>query len=170
MNNNHLSQKIMAKIKAGQIKAKPKIYFLAQTMFYFVLNAAAFLTAVFLASFVAFALRLTKISFLLAVLSLAAFLIIILNIFLARKFPTFYKHPLLLGLLTLFILTAISSGAVLKTPFHAKLLEISQQNNLPIISPLYRSGCGCQTNCGCGQGNQKSNCSLPQLKTSPERK
>ncbi len=150
MNNNHLSQRIMAKIKAGQIKAKPKIYFMAQTLFYAILNVAVFLTAVFLASFVAFALRLTKVSFLLAVLSLAAFLIIILNIFLARKFPTFYKHPLLLGLLTLLILIAISSAAVLKTPFHTKMLEISQQNNLPLISPLYRCGCGC----GCNSNNQ----------------
>ncbi len=151
--NNNLTQKITEKIKSGEVKAKSKVFFFAKAAGFIALSVISFLIAVFLASFIAFALPLGGLSLLLTILAFTALLFIALNIFLAEKFPSFYKKPLLFGLITFLLLTAFSAWLVLNTPFHAKVLEYSKKNEVPIISPLYKCGCGC----GCSQGK----CHMP---------
>ena len=159
--NNNLTEKILKKIKSGEVKARPKVFFLAKAAGFIALSIVSFLIAVFLASFVAFALPLGGLSLLLTILAFTALLFIVLNIFLAEKFPSFYKKPLLFGLIIFLLLTAFSAWLVLNTPFHAKVLEYSKENKIPIISPLYKCGCGCgcsqQNICECSQGK----CHMP---------
>lgn len=152
----------MDRIKTGEVKIRPKLFFTLKTAIYFVLISLSFCLAVFLASFVAFALGVNEMSYLLLILSLWALLATALGVFLAKKFSFFYKKPLAIGLIIFIVAIAAISALVLRTTLHNELLEHSQKNNWPILSPLYRSGCGCQDDCGCGHENQQNNCPLRQ--------
>jgi len=167
-NNNHISQKVMEKIKSGQAKTKSKLYFAVKTAIYLWLIAFCFFLAIFLASFLVFALRMTSFSFLLFFLLFWVVLLMIGATFLAEKFSFFYKKPLAMGLVIFILAIAIFSALVLRTTLHNELLEHSQKNNWPIISPLYYSGCGCQDDCPCSQKNQPGSCHLRQLEIGPK--
>ncbi|OIO49169.1 hypothetical protein COX74_02370 [bacterium (Candidatus Gribaldobacteria) CG_4_10_14_0_2_um_filter_41_16] len=151
--NNSIAQKVMDKIKSDKIKIKPKLYFVFRTAVYFSLVALCFCLAIFLASFLVFAAKINQFSFLLLFLLFWALLLMVGGTFLAKKFSFFYKKPLAISLIIFIAATLISSALVLRTTLHNELLERSQKNNWPIISPLYHSGCGCQDDCGCGAGN-----------------
>jgi len=151
--NNSIAQKVMDKIKSDKIKIKPKLYFVFRTAVYFSLVALCFCLAIFLASFLVFAAKINQFSFLLLFLLFWALLLMVGGTFLAKKFSFFYRKPLAIGLIIFMAATLISSALVLRTTLHNELLERSQKNNWPIISPLYHSGCGCQDDCGCGAGN-----------------
>jgi len=157
---NNIAQKVMDKIKTDKIKIKSKLYFVFRTAVYFSLVALCFCLAIFLASFLVFAAKINQFSFLLLFLLFWALLLVVGGTFLAKKFSFFYKKPLAIGLIIFIAATLISSALVLRTTLHNELLERSQKNNWPIISPLYRSGCGCQDDCGCGHENQQNNCPM----------
>ncbi|MEK7172489.1 MAG: hypothetical protein AAB723_01655 [Patescibacteria group bacterium] len=156
--NNSLAQKVMDKIKSGKVKTKPKIYFAAKTAIYLWLVIFCFCLAIFLASFLVFALKMTSFSFLLFLLLFWILLLMVGAAFLAKKFSFFYKKSLMASLIIFLVGVAIVSALVLKTTLHNELLERSQKNNWPILSPLYHSGCGCQDDCACGQKNQSDSC------------
>ncbi|MDD5738435.1 MAG: hypothetical protein PHY72_00695 [Candidatus Pacebacteria bacterium] len=160
--NNTLTEKILSKINSGEIKAKPKIFFLVKTIGFIVLSIFSFLIAIFTASFVAFALPLGGPSLLLTILGFTVLISVMLNIFLAKKFPSFYKKPLIFNLLIFIILTLLASLLILKTPLHSKMLELSKQKDIPIVSPLYKHGCGCnaQKTCGCTKANGQCNMNM----------
>ncbi len=149
--NTGLTEKILNKINSGEIKAKPKVFFLVKTLVFVALSIFSFLIAIFLASFVAFALPLGGPSLLLTILTFTVLIFIALNMFLTKKFPCFYKKPLIFNLIVFVILTFFASLLILKTPLHFKILEISKQKDIIIIGPLYKHGCGCmkQNECSC---------------------
>lgn len=161
---NDISQKVIAKILAGKVKMKPKALFIFQATVLVLLAGLAMVLAVFFTSFIGFALKVKGYSPFLAAIILAVILFIALALFLAKRFSAFYKRPLLLGLAIIFISVAMVSLAVFLTPFHQKIMEYSQQRNVPIVSPFYECGCG-HTYCGqvCGQPkstneNSQSSC------------
>ena len=145
--NNNLARKIMAKINKGEIKSKPRAYFVWKNIAYLLINIAIFAVAVFLASFFAFALRLAGVSMILFAVVIAILTFLGLNIFLTKNLPAFYAKPLVFNLILFLLFTGLLSAVILQTPLHSKVLEYTQTNDIPFISPLYRCGCGC----GCGQ-------------------
>lgn len=147
---NDISQKVIEKIKAGKVKMKPKALFVFQGVFLILLAGAAILLAVFGTSFVGFALNVKGYSPFLTAIILAVVLFIILAWILAKKFPAFYKKPFVFSLVIILISIAMAGLAVFLTPFHQKIMEYSQQRNVPIISPLYQCGCGCSSSRVCG--------------------
>lgn len=165
---NDISQRVIEKIKAGKIKMKPKALFVFQGVLLIFLAGVAMILAVFGTSFIGFALKVKGYSDFLIAITLAVILFVALAWGLAKKLPAFYKKPLLLGLVIILISVAMVSLAVFLTPFHQRILEYSQENDLLIISPLYECGCGCGTNhicslpkganvqpsCGCSGGGQ----------------
>lgn len=156
---NSLSQRIMGRINSGEIKAKPKSYFVFRSFGFVGALTTSFLIAVFLASFVVFAMKFNGPAALLTILAFTAGIFILLNFFLAKRFPYFYKKPLLIDFIFLAGFILLASFLVLKTPFHSKMLELSDQKNIPIIGPMYKCACGCSCNsqetCSCQkQGNQ----------------
>ncbi|MDO8524273.1 MAG: hypothetical protein Q7R99_01430 [bacterium] len=166
MQTNNISQKVIEKIKAGKVKMKPKALFVFQAIALLFLAIVAMVFAVFGTSFIGFALKVKGYSPFLIAIILAVALFVVLAWVLSKKFPAFYKKPLLLGLTIILISIAMVSLAVFLTPFHQKIMEYVQVNNIPIISPLYQCGCGCSTShicslpketkpqpsCGCSGG------------------
>lgn len=147
--NNNLTSKIMANIQAGKTKAKPLVYFLAKTAIYVMFSFITFIITIYLTSFIAFAIPLGGFSWMLFVLALSTALFVFLNIFLAKKFPAFYKRPLLFAFLLFIFLIGTASLLILQTPFHANILEYSKNNYVPIIGHIYKHSCGCEETCGC---------------------
>ena len=149
--SNNISQKVIEKIKAGQVKMKPKATFVFQAIALVFLAGLAMVLAVFGTSFIGFALKVKGYSPFLMAIILAVVLFIILAWILSKKFSTFYKRPLLLGLVIISISVAMVSLAVFLTPFHQRIMEYSQARNIPLISPLYQCGCShssCSRICG----------------------
>ena len=143
---------------------KPKALFVFQASVLVLLAGLAMVLAVFGTSFIGFALKVKGYSDFLIVITLAVILFVVLAWGLAKKFPAFYKKPLLLGLVIILISVAMVSLAVFLTPFHQKILEYSQARNIPLISPLYQCGCS-HSSCShiCGQPknsnvNSQSSC------------
>lgn len=166
--NNNLTQKVLEKIRSGKVKMRSRFYFVLKAIILVLAAGITVLMSIFLASFIAFALKMNGPVFFLTALALAALIFVLLAWLLAEKFSAFYKKPLVFGLALVFILVAISSAAVLKTPFHQKMLELSQQKEVPIISPFYKCGCGCGCSrsagdsgqgCGCMKQNSSTSCS-----------
>ena len=141
---------VLAEIKKGKVKARSKGYFILKSFGFLIFSIFSFLIAIFLASFVSFALPLGGASLLLAIMALSALIFILLNLFLAKKFPSFYKRPIIFNLLIFLLVALVCSFVLLKTPFHRYLLNYSQNNNVPLITPLYKHGCGCGSVCSCG--------------------
>ena len=165
---NNISRKVIEKIKEGKIKMKSKALFVFQAIALVLVAGVAMILAVFGTSFIGFALKVKGYSDFLIAITLAVVLFVALAWLLAKKFPAFYKKPLLLGLVIILISVAMVSLAVFLTPFHQTIMNYSQQRNLPLISPLYQCGCGCSTShvcslpksintqpsCGCSGGGQ----------------
>ncbi|MDD5433605.1 MAG: hypothetical protein PHE77_03050 [Candidatus Pacebacteria bacterium] len=174
MQTNNISQKVIEKIKAGNVKMKPRSLFIFQAISLVFLALVVIVLAVFFTSFTGFALKVKGYSpFLVAVVS-GVILFIMLAWVLSKKFSVFYKRPLLLGLAIILMAVAMVSLAVFLTPFHQTIMDYSQQKNVPIISPLYQCGCGCgtshvcetlqktpQSSCGCSNdGPAGGSCSI----------
>ena len=161
---NNISQKVIEKIKAGKIKMKPKALFVFQGVFLIFLAGIAMILAVFGTSFIGFALKVKGYSDFLIAIVLAVVLFVVSAWLLAKKFPAFYKRPLLLGLVIILISVAMVSLAVFLTPFHQTIMNYSQQRNVPLISPLYQCGCShssCSHICGASKNfnaNPQSSC------------
>ena len=147
--NNSLTNKIIENIKSGKTKSKPQLYFLIKTTIYVMLSFVTFIITVYLTSFVAFAIPLGGFSWLLFVLAVSTVLFAFLNIFLAKKFPAFYKRPLLFAFLLFIFLIGTASLLILRTPLHADILEYSKNNYVPVIGHIYKHSCGCEKTCGC---------------------
>ena len=138
---------------------KPKAYFILKATLIVLAAAIISLFALFLISFVSFALRangilvlpifgfrgfgafLTSVPWLLIILS--AFLIFILEI-LFRHFSFTYRRPILYSVMGVIILVLLGSFIIDRTSFHPNLFDRAQHGRLPIFGPVYRGFGGLQ--------------------------
>ena len=158
MNINNQEQKsikerILEKIKSGEVKMRPKIYFVLKAI---LIVGGIFLVAgfiIFLISFIHFHLRasglwylpafgprgfLTAFRFLpwiLVFLSLA--LILILEI-LAKRFSFVWRRPMLYSLLIIIFVVLIGGFIIGKTAFHPRLFFQAREGKLPLMAPIYQ--------------------------------
>lgn len=157
MNNqlekNHITEKILGKIKTEKIKMKPKIYFILRMALLVLgtLTLASFI--VYLISFIVFSLRVSGVLFLpkfgfpgirILISSLPWFLILIsgglivlLEVF-TQKFRFVYRKPILYSLLGIIIIVFTGSFLMEKTSFHSSLFWKAQEKRLPAIGSIYR--------------------------------
>lgn len=162
--NKDFLQKIIGQIQENKIKSKPKAYFILQTLVLLFIIGISIVIAVFLASFVAFGFHSNGSVFLLLALAFAVFIFFMLAFLLSEKLTFFYQKPFVFGFLALAFLIIVLTLIVFKTPFHQKVLDYAKQNEVPILSPLYRCGCGCGcskgASCSCSQTDQLENSCL----------
>jgi hypothetical protein len=153
MREQNISEKILAKIKSGELKMKPRWFFSVKALLIFLLAVLSFLITIFLVSFIHFTLSATGawllFDFGLGGLPMLFFafpwlifgVIIVFLIALAliaKRFSFAYRRPAIFGVCLILLLTALGSLFFRTLPFHAQLLKYSNKKNPPIIGPFYR--------------------------------
>ena len=157
MNNqeqkNHISNKVLDKIKSGEVKMRPKIYFVFRTILLVLGVLVSILSLIYLASFIIFSLRASGILFLpkfgfpgigiflnslpWILILIVVILIIVLEIF-TKRFTFVYRRPILYSLLIIVFIVILGSFIIDRTPFHAGLFWRAQEGRLPAIGSVYR--------------------------------
>ena len=147
---------LIDKIKSGQIQKRPRSYFILLSALSLLGLALLFLIAIFFISFIAFSmningslflsgfglpgLRALLISLPWALIVLALFFVIFLEMF-AKKYAFSYKKPAIYSLAGIIGITLIGCYVIAKTPLHNTLLNYSQGKNIPVMGPLYEHNC-----------------------------
>ena len=144
--------KILDKIRSGEIKMTPKWHFALRVFLLVTLTVITLMTSAFLLSFLFWSLGVSGHLFLLGfgLRGLAAFILLfpwvtlvfeIVLLFalqkLLKNFPLGYKNPFVyIG--TFILLIVVGSALFIdESPVHERLLERSDRNELPIIGEIY---------------------------------
>lgn len=149
-----LADKVLNKLENSQIKMRPRAYFVLKTILIALAIIVIALFALYLTSFIVFALRasglwyLPKFGFpglgplitlLPWLLIFIAMLLIIVMEALVKYFAFAYRRPILFSMLGIIILVLLGGSIIDRTQFHAKLFQKAQEQRLPIAGELYRS-------------------------------
>ncbi len=157
MNNepekNSITDKVLNKIKSGEVKMKSKTYFILRMVLLILSTLVLIFFIIYFVSFIIFSLRASGVLFLpkfgfpgikiflnslpWLLIFISAILIILLEIF-AKKFTFVYRRPILYSLLAIIMIVVIGSLLVEKTPFHSNLFWKTQEGHLPIMRTVYR--------------------------------
>lgn len=150
--NNNIKEDILQKIKAGKIKMKPKIFFVAKTGFFMLLFLALLLFTVYLVSFIVFMMRASGLWFLPGfglegfrilfgalpwVLILLSLGLIVFSEFFAEHFAFVYKRPMIYSLSGIVLIVVILSMITALTPIHAGIFQKVSESNFPLVKPFY---------------------------------
>ncbi len=149
---NNIKEDILQKIKSGELKMKPKIFFALKTSFFALLFLFLLLFAVYLVSFIVFMMKASGIWFLpgfgfsgMGILfgALPYFLIflalslIIFSEFFAEHFAFVYKRPMIYSLSVIVLIVIIFGMITSQTSMHAGIFQRTRDNNFPIVKPFY---------------------------------
>lgn len=151
---NSIDDKIIDKIKKGEIKMKPRIFFILK-IFLMILGALSlFFFIIYLISFIIFSLRASGALFLprfgfLGVRMLFGYLpwfligiVLVLIIFLeifSKRFTFIYRRPIIYSLLIIIILVLAIGFLIERTSLHSGLFLSARDRNLPFMGPFYRN-------------------------------
>ncbi len=159
---NYLTEKIINKIKVGEVKMKPKIYFILKTVFIVLSIVVAALFVLFLTSFIFFSLRAGAgpelktvrpgglmpghglkgmfifIRSLPWLLIIACLLLIAIMEIMVKKFSFTYRKPILYSLIIIIALVLSVSWFVSRTGFHQNIFLKSQKVPWPVIENFYQ--------------------------------
>ncbi|MBI4708670.1 MAG: hypothetical protein HY764_00495 [Candidatus Portnoybacteria bacterium] len=158
MNNklekNPLRSRVVEKIKSGEIKMRPKSYFILKGGLVIFGIFIIFIISLFIASLVAFYLRasgalllpifglgglkffLFSLPWILILVSL--FFVIVLEMF-VRNFSFAYHRPLIYSFLIVALLIVGGGVVVAKTSLHTALYNSAQEGHLPFVGAFYQN-------------------------------
>ena len=158
-NNYFFKEKLLNKIKKGEIKMKPKVFFVLRTLGLVACTLLCLLLLVYLASFIAFWFKaigfgllggfgfwgVQRIFFALPWL-LILFCLALLFVFetLAKRFSFVWRKPLVYSLVLIVLFALLFAFIVSKTGFHSRLFFKAQQRELPLMGSFYRA-CPCES-------------------------
>lgn len=158
MNPNNQKQKpiketVFEKIKSGQVKMRPRLYFVSKTVLVVFGALAAGIFILFLISFILFALRASGLWFLPGfglrgfriffislpwlLILISGILIVVLEI-LVKRFAFVWRKPILYSLLAIILVVFLGSFLIDRTPFHSGLFLRAREGRLPLAGPIYR--------------------------------
>ena len=157
MNNqqekNLITDKVLNKIKSGEVKMKPKIYFILRTILFILGALVLVFFIIYFISFIIFSLRASGVLFLpkfglpgmkilfsslpWLLILMTVILIMLLEIF-AKKFTFVYRRPIVYSLLIIIMIVFMGSILIDKTPLHLNLFHRAQERHLPGIGMVYR--------------------------------
>lgn len=153
MDNQSIKNKIIDKIKTGEVKIKPKIYFALNTALIILGIIITGIFTLFLISFISFALKASGLWFmpnlgfygfgmffksLPWILIIAVLLLIVLLEIAAKHFSFVYRKPILYSLLFIVLIVFLAGFMIDQTPFHSKLFLKAKEGELPLAGPMYR--------------------------------
>lgn len=152
-NNEKLISQVVSKIEKGELKMKPKAYFVAKTILIVGLLNLGFLLALYFGSLIIFVLRINDIflfhgmgfqvirSALLSFPWYLVFLVFALVILVettAKRFHFIYRKPLIVSLLIILALVFLSSFLVERSSLHHSFFRLAEQERLPLAGRMYR--------------------------------
>ena len=148
-----ISDAVLNKIKSGQVKMRPKMYFILRAILVMLAVIGVALFTLFLISFINFNLRASGVLFLPDfgfrgiglffkslpwLLILVALLLIIVLEVLVKRFSFTYRRPILYSVLAIIIIVFLGSFIIGKTQLHPGLFWRAQEGKLPVAGPFYR--------------------------------
>lgn len=151
---NSVSSKIEEAIKSGQVKMRPRWYFILKTALAISGGLFVLLTILYLASLIIFISRqsgawfapafgiggmyifLSHLPWLLVFL--AVVFIIVLEL-LASHYPLAYRQPLLYSALVIIILSILGGYGLERTELHGRLSDYAEKDELPFAGQIYRN-------------------------------
>lgn len=150
---NNLKEKILEKIKKGEIKMRPRIYFIIETLLLLALIFLIVTLIIFLISFILFSLKMSGMWYLprfgfmgigiylksmpWLLIAISLILILILEI-LAKKFSFVWKRPIFYSLIIIILISLLGVFLVEKISFHPRMFLESRQRDSHFMSPIYR--------------------------------
>ncbi len=152
--NNKLKNKVLNKIKSGEITIKPKAYFMLKTVFMVTVVLATLLAVSFFVSFTIFSVKESSKLFLLGFgnigiqifletfpwfLMLAAVFLLIIADKLLTYFNFAYRIPLIYILLITVVVVMGVSIFIHKTPVHETIYQEVMENKLPELGIIYKN-------------------------------
>lgn len=148
-----IKDSILNKIKGGEIKMRPRCYFILKAVLVFGVACVLTLSVLYLLSFIIFFLQQTGIIFTpifgwrgtgaffaslpWSLISIALALILLIEVLLSR-YTFAYRQPLLLSLSVLIFLVVIGSVGVSKTSFHDEVFRYANRGYLSVAGDFYR--------------------------------
>lgn len=150
---NNLAKKLIEKIQNGNIKMRPKVYFVLRAILFAVLSLIILFFIIYLVSFIFFSLRLNGGWFLLAfgptgfgkllmalpwLLIIASIVLILILQLFAERISFVYRRPVFYSLLAIIAIVIATGFLIDRTPLNDQLFQRARQGNLPIIGPFYR--------------------------------
>jgi len=152
-NEKPISQKVISRIEKGELKMRPKAYFVAKTILIAGLLTLAFLLALYFSSLIIFVLRMNDIllfhgmgfqairsivvSFPWYLVLLVIGLVVLVEA-VAKRFNFIYRKPLIISLLIILILVFLSSLLIEKSSLHHSFFKLAEQERLPLAGRIYR--------------------------------
>lgn len=148
-----LRDNILAPIKDGKVKMRPRWYFVILAALYLVGVILAILFLLYLVSFVIFIFQQSNLWFLprfglrgmheflislpWILIFLAILFIIILEV-LVKRYSFVYRRPLIYSTIGIIVFAIVGGLLIVLTPFHNGLFEQARRNRLPFAGGLYR--------------------------------
>jgi hypothetical protein len=145
---------ILSKIKQGNIKMRPKWYFILHGSLILIGGVLLGMALLYLGSFILFTLRRTGVLFApgfgfqgwyIFLISLPWFLIVLSLIFvvilelLVRHYAFAYRRPLLYSLLGILVFVLFGGFIVNQTSLHRDLMRSADRDDLPFAGQMYRA-------------------------------
>jgi len=150
---NNFKQNILKKIKSGEVDMKPRWHFVLKSLLFILGIVTVTLVIIYLLSFILFTLRQSGVGFAplygfrgisifamsspwLLIASAGAFVTVLY--ILITRYSFSYQKPLVYSLVGVILFTLLGSLLIHQTNIHPRLQQLSERNNMPIFTPLYR--------------------------------
>lgn len=149
---NNIENDVLKRIELGELKMKPKSYFVVKSVILIGLTFLTFVMATVLVSFIIFSLKSRGDIFLLGfgtkglyrfilvfpwyLLIANAFLVFFLD-YLLRRFRYGYNSPILYLFLATLVFVTLFSFVVNFTSFHERLSKFAEKNRIPFARDMY---------------------------------
>ncbi len=150
---NSITERVVSKIERGDLKMKPRAYFVAKSFLVIGLLILASLLLLYFGSLILFVLRFNNIllfhgmgfhatrSILLSFpwyLVFLIFILIILIEIIARRFRFVYRKPFIISLLVILSIVIASSFLIERSSLHHSFYRLAEQERLPLAGRMYR--------------------------------
>jgi len=156
MNNQEqksIEEVVLNKIKSGEVKMRPKIYFVLKTTLIALSVFVVILFVLYLVSFIVFTMRASGAWFLPGfgplgartflfslpwiLILIAVILIVALEVF-AKHFTFVYRRPIVYSMLIIIALVLLGGFIIERTSFHPDLFWRAREGHLPLMGRIYR--------------------------------
>ncbi len=150
---NLITEEVVSKIERGELKMKPRVYFIAKSILVIGFLILSFLFVLYFGSLIIFILRINDIflfhgmgfhvirSILLSFpwyLVILIFILITLIETIGKRFRFIYRKPFIVSLFTILVLVIVSSFLIEKSSLHYSFFRMAEEERLPLAGRMYR--------------------------------